>query len=278
MELARLWNHWEVLVPGALGQAHLKQRAGETQAALEILKGLDSPPIENMALPLEACAALYEAERGNRDLAAAWLAAHSGNATLMPDPTNEAYLLEVASTMTALQRYDEALALLQKLIAYAGERGRAHLLVRARVARTSALAMQGKKVEAFAGLLTCLPSAATEGYVSTFVDQGEVLHKLLLEVREQAPAGLKAYIEKILQGFQPVGNPPARRGLELSEREQEILSLVAAGLSNQEIAGRLVISITTVKTHLGNIFNKLGVTSRTQALSRAGELGLLPRS
>jgi LuxR family maltose regulon positive regulatory protein len=63
----------------------------------------------------------------------------------------------------------------------------------------------------------------------------------------------------------------------LSEREREVLRLVAEGYSNQQIAERLVISITTVKTHMGNIFNKLGVTSRTQALARAESLGLLPR-
>ena len=63
----------------------------------------------------------------------------------------------------------------------------------------------------------------------------------------------------------------------LSEREREVLRLIAEGGSNQDIASRLVISITTVKTHVGNIFNKLGVTSRTQALSRAEGLGLLPR-
>ena len=70
----------------------------------------------------------------------------------------------------------------------------------------------------------------------------------------------------------------ARYGLpELSDREQEILGLVAEGLSNQEIAERLIISITTVKTHVGNIFNKLGVTNRIQAIARAEGLGLLPR-
>jgi len=70
----------------------------------------------------------------------------------------------------------------------------------------------------------------------------------------------------------------SRSDVLLSDREQDVLSLIAEGLSNQEIADRLVISLPTVKTHIGNIFNKLDVTSRTQALARASSLGLIPRN
>ena len=56
-----------------------------------------------------------------------------------------------------------------------------------------------------------------------------------------------------------------------------MLGLIAAGLSNQEIAGRLVVSLPTVKTHVNNLFNKLGVNSRTQAIARGEALGLIPR-
>jgi ATP/maltotriose-dependent transcriptional regulator MalT len=61
----------------------------------------------------------------------------------------------------------------------------------------------------------------------------------------------------------------------LSERELEVLQLVAAGHSNQEIAEKLVITVGTVKAHTSNIFNKLNVRSRTQAISKATELHLL---
>ncbi len=61
----------------------------------------------------------------------------------------------------------------------------------------------------------------------------------------------------------------------LSERELEILQLIAAGRSNEEIAQTLVIAIGTVKKHINNIYGKLGVQSRTQALARARELKLL---
>ena len=61
----------------------------------------------------------------------------------------------------------------------------------------------------------------------------------------------------------------------LSERELEVLRLIAAGLSNREIAERLFLALSTVKVHTRNIYGKLGVHSRTQAVTRARELGLL---
>jgi LuxR family maltose regulon positive regulatory protein len=282
LSLARLWNHWESLIPIALGRAHIKRRAGETRAALELLGEFNSPPVEGLNLPLEAYAAYLEALDGTRAASAVWLSAHSTAAAQAPSPATESFLLDVARVMTVLQRYDEALALLQKLITYAGDKGRTHLSIRARLAKAKVLSLQGKALDAFASLLTTLPPAAAEGYVSTFIDEGEPLRKLLVETRGKAPVVLRAYIEQVLAAFPQVGNLLPRRAPvlgapDLSEREREILALVATGLSNQEIADRLVISITTVKTHVGNIFNKLGVTSRTQALIRADELGLLPR-
>jgi DNA-binding NarL/FixJ family response regulator len=66
---------------------------------------------------------------------------------------------------------------------------------------------------------------------------------------------------------------------DLTGREVEVLRLVAAGLSNTEIAGRLIISLETVKTHVGNLLTKLGATNRTQAVIAAYESGLVaPRS
>lgn len=71
-------------------------------------------------------------------------------------------------------------------------------------------------------------------------------------------------------------NEPERQRLGVSKREYEVLELIAQGLSNQEIAGKLFVSPNTVKTHSSNLFMKLGVRRRTEAIRRAKELGLLP--
>ena len=71
------------------------------------------------------------------------------------------------------------------------------------------------------------------------------------------------------------GNPEARRALGLSERETEVLGLLAAGLSNKEIAARLGVSPNTVKTHVARLLEKLEARRRTEAISKARELGIL---
>jgi LuxR family maltose regulon positive regulatory protein len=97
---------------------------------------------------------------------------------------------------------------------------------------------------------------------------------------------MKEYIHKLLTAFgkdeeRSTFHPTARSFIlhplvdPLSERELELLRLVAAGYSNQEIAEKLFLAIGTVKKHLNNIFGKLGASSRTQAIVRARELDLL---
>ena len=69
--------------------------------------------------------------------------------------------------------------------------------------------------------------------------------------------------------------PDKRLPMPLSERELEVLALIAAGKSNEEIAGKLFVSVSTVKTHVNNLFRKLEARSRTQAIARAREMDLL---
>ncbi len=123
-----------------------------------------------------------------------------------------------------------------------------------------------------------------EGYIRMFVDEGAAMGRLLHEVASRGV--MPEYVGRLLAAFPDASPIPATRHpapaqeyeiIEpLSERELEVLYLIAEGLSNREIAQKLYLSHNTVKGHARNIYGKLGVNSRTQAAARARILGLLP--
>lgn len=125
-------------------------------------------------------------------------------------------------------------------------------------------------------LKDALKLAQPEGYLRTFVEKGEPMKALLERLKSQG-GELKSYILGILAAFGEVGIAPRAQSLvePLSERELEILRLLAEGLSNREIAERLVIGVGTTKSHVHHILEKLGGSNRVQVVSKARELGLL---
>jgi LuxR family maltose regulon positive regulatory protein len=134
--------------------------------------------------------------------------------------------------------------------------------------------------EALDYVAKALALAAPEGYIRTFVDLGEPMQALLQEAarREIEPA----YVAQLLAAFGPAmpaddttlrGHPSMVESL--SERESQALALLADGKTNQEIAQTMYVSINTVKTHLKNVYGKLGVNDRRQAVAKAKALDLL---
>ena len=124
-------------------------------------------------------------------------------------------------------------------------------------------------------LARALQAAAPEEYVRAFLDENAQILTLLPELRHVAPS----FVDRLLESADV---PRARREAAaqpliepLSDRELEVLGLIAAGLRNREIADQLFIAHGTVKRHINNIYGKLSVHSRTQAIARARELGLL---
>ncbi len=140
---------------------------------------------------------------------------------------------------------------------------------------------QGNDATAVATLERALSMAEPEGYVRTFVDAGLRIRPLLetAVVRGITPD----YTAKLLAEFpaadQPITISPKSSGIllaePLSKRELKVLRLVAAGLSNRETAVELYLSVNTVKWHLKNIYDKLDVHNRVEAIGRAQELGML---
>ncbi|HZO74569.1 MAG TPA: LuxR C-terminal-related transcriptional regulator [Ktedonobacteraceae bacterium] len=150
------------------------------------------------------------------------------------------------------------------------------------VLQALALQAHGEKDRAVRLLVDALAMAEPAGFIRLFLDEGLLMASLLSEA--MALGRMPDYIRKLLAAFEGEKQqsentsppPPDQPLLEpLSPRELEVLRLVAAGLSNQQISEQLFLALGTVKGHNQKIFGKLGVQRRTEAIARARELGLL---
>ena len=146
------------------------------------------------------------------------------------------------------------------------------------ILETLLLDASSQRDKALDTLAKALKLAEPEGFFRIFVDKGEVLARLVHAARIRN--GRTTYVDGLLAAFENASStapspPPSAALFEpLTERELEVLHLIAAGASNREIAEQLVVSIGTVKKHLNNIFLKLDVRSRTQAILTARRYNL----
>jgi LuxR family maltose regulon positive regulatory protein len=177
-----------------------------------------------------------------------------------------------------------ALGLLERLLKAAEEGRRIGSVIEILVLQALAHEAQGKIPPAIMSLERSLTLAEPEGYVRIFVDEGPPMAHLLYEAAARGIA--PDYARRLLAAFPMAepeqASPPGTHAPEsdlvepLSERELEVLQLIAEGLTNPEIATRLFLSVNTVKAHCRTIYGKLGVHNRTQAAARARALGILP--
>lgn len=191
----------------------------------------------------------------------------------------------------ARDRLETALGLLDRLKALAEEAGRMGGLLEIFVCQALAFQKQGRQGEAVACLKRALTLGEPEGFVRTFADEGAPMTRLLARVMKEQGARmpytsyavLADYVGRLMAALEPdlytnsenAGAPQQPLLDPLSDRELEVLRLLAAGLSNREIGDRLFVAVNTIKTHLRNIYGKLYVRNRTQAMARAQELNLL---
>lgn len=231
----------------------------------------------------------YEArlalEEGDLASAVRW-AAESGLDTQdeVAQPLLPVYAM-LARIRLAEGRAGQGLGLLDRLIAQATRAGATGTLVRLLCRKAVALEALGEEKEALAALEQALGLAEGENQVRPFVDKGEVMAGLLrraLEGKVQAHFARRLLAEMSSQA-EGLGEPAAERRVvevagfkeALSGRELEVLRLLNSSLSIPEIAGELTIAPSTARTHVRNIYSKLAVHGRIEAIHRAQELGLL---
>ncbi len=198
----------------------------------------------------------------------------------------------LARVYIAQECFEDALNLLNRMYNEVEGLRRNGRLLEILMLQALTLYAQGNTEPALPLLAQAVALAEPGGYVRTFVDEGAPLAYLLQQVKSRGLASNPAYVDKLLAAFKtgegdtpgvkptyPIVRQPARPPQPLieplSRRELEVLQLVAEGLSNREIAEKLYITVGTAKTHTINIYRKLDVRSRTQAVAKAQELGVL---
>ncbi len=270
------------LATGLITLAWTRQAMGDSVGAREAMNEADqltqNPEIVSLHNPAPAERARLSLVQSDLKEAVRWVE-ERGLDEDEPSYVRELEYLVLARTLLNRNLSDRALTLLEDLEAAAKAQDRVDSLIKIRVLQALGFQAIGRADRAMKVLAQALMQAEPEGYTRTFVDEGRamsaLLHRALSRgVTANYTARLLAAFASVDQGIQP--SPAVVPFNEaLSERELEVLRLLASGTSNQEIAGELSIALTTARKHVSNIIRKLGVHNRTQAVSRGRDLGLL---
>jgi len=281
------------LATGLAILARIRQAHGDAAGALEVMgeagqAGL-SPQVITLLDPQRARLLLAQ---GDIRAAAQWTKA----AGLSPDdeadyPREPEYLV-LARVLLAQNDPGPALTLLHRLLDAAASQGRTGSIIEIQALRALALAAHGDRPSALGALAEALTLGRRHGYIRVFADEGAPMRALLAQLPAAGPGQQHAagridsgYLAALLRSCgQADAMPPQRRaaaapqGLAepLTDRELEVLRLIAAGRSNQRIARDLFVAVDTVKKHVTHILGKLGAANRTEAAARARQLGLIP--
>lgn len=295
IELGNRGMAWRALVIGysGLGRVLLAQKKwGEAaeifQQAEQLAQDLGSELVLALVTPLQVDLWLAQG-----DLAAVnrWLLTNS----LKPDDEFESYKVIIyiflARALLACGQQEAAEALLLRLFRVTEAAQQLYWLAQILVLQALTLQAQNKREPALAALKRALALGEPEGYIRTFVNEGPPMAALLLKLREarQQEHGDELpslnYLNTLLAALgaaEKVADPKSalREARQptlaepLTERELEVLHLLTTGLSTQEMADKLIISKATLRTHLKNIYAKLEVSSRAQAVVKGKELNL----
>ena len=282
--LNRLQAHGSLLRV-ALSRGELEEARAALDRAESAAREVSPSYIQAMIITVEQVRFLLAA--GDLERAALFAERLQNSEQLLVPQAREREAVALARVWLALGRPEEVLSLLIPLLETAARQERWGNVIELWLLTALASHAHNDEQQALTTLAEAVRLAQPEGYIRSFVDEGTAMFSLLtaLQARsrtQNTPGGNATahYLDRVLAAFSPQMEADHRAAQHpladpLSVREQEVLHLLARGSSNQEIAEALVITMDTVKRHVSNILSKLGASNRTQAVSRARELGLL---
>lgn len=289
----RQWGHQTHLADGLLILANIQFASGNpdqalktlheaeqtAQASQEIRQSLQGDPSQGqmsqrMAMIMEV-KARFALELGHIHEVETW----AGQLGLTPDPSRSLRREDgtYARLLMALNRPQETISLLKAGLSWVERLDFATHVLRVKTQLATALYIAGDIGAALTLLADALHRGEPEGFVRSFLNEGPVMEKMLqLAAAKNITPDYSRRLLTMFKGKPAEESTPANSLIEpLTERELEVLRLLSAGRSNPEIASELFLAVGTVKKHINNIFGKLSVASRTQALLKARDVGLI---
>jgi LuxR family transcriptional regulator, maltose regulon positive regulatory protein len=277
--------------------AWTRQAQGDQAGALAAIREAEQAVpsrevVADLIFPVAVQRARLLLAHGHLPEAARWVGDRGLAAEDEPSYAREREYLVLARVLLAQQAPRRAVGLLERLRDLAATQQRTGSVIEIAALQALALDAAGDEQGALDALAEALTLAAPEGWLRVFVDEGAPMAALLgrLVVAEHprrvgSDGGVpRDHLGRLLEAFNEAGTSlraraagPVVAGLvePLTDREVEVLALLAAGASNRQIADELVVTVETVKKHVSHILEKLGAANRTQAVARARRLGLL---
>lgn len=286
LKLAKSWESSELLFPVYVLMARHQVLAGnwtEVDRNLQCIKNLSSAFLKTVSGGWEVFQAWVELKRGHSGQVLHWVETFNPAQMAPIDFFQEIEEVNAARLMLAANHLEEASRLVENRLPLLKNTDRTGHLIEFMAVESVLRQAQNRLPEAEAAVKQALELAESRGYLRVFLDEGPKMHELLAKTQPSFTGSLRIYTQRLLDAFPqknaPVFDsilPPDQSLIEpLSEREIEVLRLISSGVSNADIASQLFISVNTVKKHITNIFNKLGVENRVLAIEKSRQLKLL---
>jgi LuxR family transcriptional regulator, maltose regulon positive regulatory protein len=292
----------ESLYPAPLGTglvtlAWIRQARGDPVEAREAMgeagRSALGPDVTSLLNPVPAQQARLLLAQGDVAAAARWAEQRGLGPGDDPGYPREPEYLVLARVLLAQDRPAQALTLLDRMLAAAAAQGRTGSVIEIGALRALALAARGDQDAAVDALDRALALGCPQGYVRVFADEGAPMAALLARLaaaqKAERAAGRGVPPGCLAKVLRASGGQDDRQGAargaavvvpglveQLTARELEVLVLLAAGRPNPRIAEQLVVTLDTVKKHVSHLLGKLGAANRTEAVTRARQLGLIP--